>query len=277
VRHPKANSDFVLAHDAGEGAAGGGVEAFGHAAGEVGFAAGADGFAHGFGHEFGVLRFGDGGIHEEAVGAEFHGLGGVGRGADSGVDDHGDFGDAFAENAEVGGILNAEAGADRSGEGHYGGGAGVDEFARGDEIVVRVWEDDEAFFDEDARGFDETFGVWKKSLLVPDDFEFDPVGEADFPAEARGADGFVCGVAGGGVGQDEDFVAVDVVEERLFGAVGEIDAANRDRDHVGARSFVSAGHFLEAAIFTGANDEAGAKCAARYDEFVCHCVPQRQV
>ena len=263
------------ADDAGEGAAGGGVEAFGHAAGEEGFAAGADGFAHGFGHEFGVLGFGDGGVHEEAVGAEFHGLGGVAGGADTGVNDHGDFGDAFAEDAQVGGILNAEAGADRSGEWHHGGGAGVDEFTCSDKVVVGVWENDEAFFDEDARGFDKAFSVWEKSLLIADDFEFDPVGEADFPAKARGADGFFGGVAGGGVGQDENFVAVDVVEQRFFRAVSEIYAAHRDGDHVCARGGVSAGHFLEAAIFAGANDKAGAKRAARDDEFVCHlCVPK---
>ncbi len=262
----------MLADDAGEGAAGGGVEALGHAAGEVGFAASADSFAHGFGHEFGVLGFGDGGVHEEAVGAELHCLGCVTGGADTSVNDHGDFGDAFAENAQVRGILNAEAGTNRSGEWHDSGSAGVDEFARGDEVVVGVREDDEAFFDEDARGFDEAFGVWKKSLLVADDFEFDPIGKADFPAETGGADGFVGGVAGGGVGQDENFVAIDVVEQRFFGAVGEIDAAHRDGDHVCARGSVSAGHFLKAAIFAAANDEAGAKRAARDDEFVCHCV-----
>ena len=60
-------------------------------------------------------------------------------------------------------------------------------------------------------------GVGEKSLLVADDFELDPVGEADFAAEARGADGFVGGVAAGGVGQDEDFFAVDVIEERFLG------------------------------------------------------------
>ena len=55
-------------------------------------------------------------------------------------------------------------------------------------------------------------------------------------------------------------------------AVGEIDAADGDGDHVGAGSGVSARHFLEAAILSGANDQAGAKGAASDDEFVCHSV-----
>ena len=88
--------------------------------------AGDDGVTHGFGHEGGVGGFGDGGVHEQAVGAEFHRDGGVGCGAYAGIDDHGDFGDAFAKDAEIGGILDAEAGADGRGEGHDGCGACVD-------------------------------------------------------------------------------------------------------------------------------------------------------
>src|SRR5258708_26046687 len=143
-----------LADDAGERAGGGGIEALGHAAGEVAFAAGDDGVAHGFGHEHGVLGFGDRGVHQDAIGAEFHGHGGVGSGADAGIHDHGDFGDAFAEDAEVGGILHAEAGANGRGKRHDGGGAGVNELAGGDEGVGGVREKDEAFLNEDARGLD---------------------------------------------------------------------------------------------------------------------------
>jgi len=67
-----------------------------------------------------------------------------------------------------------------------------------------------AFFDENASGFDELLRVREKSLLVADDFELDPIGETDFTRETRGADGFVGGVAGGGVRQDEDLLAIDV-------------------------------------------------------------------
>src|SRR6267378_8523027 len=116
-RHRNTGPYFSkLADHAGERAGGRGVEALWHAAGEVGFAAGDDGIAHGFGHEDGVLGFGNGGVHEDAIGAKLHGNSGVGSRAHAGIDDHGNFSDAFAEDAEVGGILHAEARADGRGE-----------------------------------------------------------------------------------------------------------------------------------------------------------------
>jgi len=261
---------YGSADDAGEGGGGGGVEALGHAAGEEGLVAGDDGVAHGFSHEHCVGGFGDGGVHENAIGAEFHGHSGIGGSADARVHDHGNLGDAFAEDAEIGGILDAETRADGRGKRHDGGGASVNEFAGSDEVVVSVREDDEAFLDENLGGFDELFGVGKKRLLVADDLELDPVGEADFAGEACGADGFVGGVAGGGVGQNKDFVAVDVVEEGFLGLVAEIDAPDGDGDHVGTGSGVSAGHFGEAAILPCSDDEAGVKGAAGDDKLIGH-------
>src|ERR1700694_5125632 len=155
-----------LTDDPGERAGGGGVEALGHAAREIGFAAGDDGVAHGFGHEDSVLGFGDRSVHEDAVGAELHGDGGVRGGADAGIHDHGNFGYAFAEDAEVGGMLHSKARADGRGEGHDSGCPSVDELAGGDEVVVGIRQNDEAFLDEDARGFDELLGIGEKSLLM---------------------------------------------------------------------------------------------------------------
>src|SRR6266852_3296800 len=209
----KISGENPSADDAGERAGGGSVEALGHAAREVGFAAGDYGVAHGFRHEDGVLGFGDGRIHEDAIGTEFHGDGGVGSGADAGIHDHGNFGDAFAEDAEVGGILHAEAGSDGRGKRHDGGGAGVDEFAGGDQIIIGVGEYDEALLDEDASGLDELLSVREKSLLVADDFELDPIREADFAGQARSANGFIGGVAGGGVGKNKNLFAVDVIQK----------------------------------------------------------------
>ena len=64
-------------------AGGRGVEALGHAPREVGLAAGNDGVVHRLGHEHGVGRFGDSRVHKNAIGAEFHGDGGVGSRADA--------------------------------------------------------------------------------------------------------------------------------------------------------------------------------------------------
>ena len=66
-----------------------------------------------------------------------------------------------ASDAEISGILNAKAGADRRGKRHDGRRASVNQFARCDQIVICVRENDEAFFYKDARGFDELLGVWK--------------------------------------------------------------------------------------------------------------------
>ena len=228
------------------------------------------GVAHGFGHEGGVGGFGDGGVHEEAVGAEFHGDSGVGGGAHTSIDDHRDFGDAFAEDAKIGGILDAEAGADGRGQRHDGGGSRIDKFACGDQVVIRVRKNDEAFFYEDARGFDQLLGVGEKSLLVADDFQLDPVGEADLAGETSGANGFVGAVTSGGVRQDEHFFAVDKIEKRFFGAVGEIHAADGDGHHVCARGGVSARHFREAAVLACPHNQAGFEGAAGYDEFIGH-------
>src|SRR6266478_4475708 len=108
-RPKEISGEKSSANHTAQWAGGGSVEALGHAAGEVGFAAGDDGIAHGFGHEDGVLGFGNGGVHEDAIGAKLHGNSGVGSRAHAGIDDHGNFSDAFAEDAEVGGILHAEA------------------------------------------------------------------------------------------------------------------------------------------------------------------------
>ncbi len=183
-----------------------------------------------------------------------------------------DFGDAFAEDAEIRGILDAEAGADGRGEGHHGGGASVDELAGGDEIVVGVRKHDEAFVHQNLCGLNQLFGVGEERFLVADHFELHPVGEANFAGQTRGADGFVGGVAGGGVGKNEDFFAIDVVEQGFLGFIGEVDAANGDGDHVRAGGDVRAGHFGEAAVFASTDDEAGVEGTASDDELIGHGV-----
>src|SRR5208283_821335 len=78
-----SNSD-----QAGQRAGGIGVLLLGHAAGQIGQTAALDRQAHGAGHGDGVLGFGNGGVHQHAVAAQFHGDGGVRGGADPGIDQH---------------------------------------------------------------------------------------------------------------------------------------------------------------------------------------------
>ena len=168
---------------------------------------------HGFGHEDGIGGGGDGGVHEDAVGAHFHGEGGVGGGADTGVDDERDGGDFFAEDLQRGAVLDAETRADGGCERHDGRGSGVNEALGEDNVVGGVGQDGESFGDEDAGGFEGGLDVGVEGGLVADDFYFDPVGEADFAGETRGADGLVGGVTAGGVGQEEVAARVDEVEQ----------------------------------------------------------------
>ncbi len=144
-------------------------------------------------------------------------------------------------------------------------GSGVDEALGEDDVVGGVGQNGEAFFDEHAGGFDGGLHVGIEGLLVADDLDLDPVGEADFAAETRGADGFVGGVAAGGVGQEEVALGIDEVEQRLFAAV-EIDAADGDGDHLGAGGFDGARGFLSGLVLARADDEARAESFACNDE-----------
>ena len=67
-------------------------------------------------------------------------------------------------------------------ERHDRGRAGIDQLARVDHVVVGVGQDDEAFLDQDACGFQQSGIVGEQRLLVADDFQLDPVGQADFAA-----------------------------------------------------------------------------------------------
>ncbi len=161
-----------------------------------------------------------------------------------------------------------------SGQGHDGSGARVDQLAGGDEIVVGVGQDDKAFLDQHPRSFDELLGIREKGLLVADDFEFHPVGEADFTGQTGGANSLVGGVATCGVGQDEHLFAVDEVQQGFFGAVGEIHAADRDGDHIGARGRVGACHFGKTPILAGSHNQAGMEGAAGNNQLICHGCPR---
>ena len=139
-------------------------------------------------------------------------------------------------------VLDAEARADRRAERHHRGGARVFELAARDRIVVGVRQHDEAFLDQDARGFDQRLVVGEERALVADDLELHPVGQPRLAAEPRRPDRLVCRVAAGGVRQDEDPLGVDVVEQRLAAAVGDVHAPDRHGDHVGARGRVRLRH-----------------------------------
>src|SRR6185369_7204876 len=134
---------------------------------------------------------------------------------------------------------------------------------RVDHVVVGVGEHHETFLYKNAGGFEQSGIVGEERLFVADDFQLDPVGEADFPSQHGGAHRVVGGVAGGRIGQDEYFGAIDVIDQGFLGAVRQIDAAHGYGHHVGTASLVAAHHFLKASVFSGSHDEARGKFPPR--------------
>ena len=195
----------------------------------------------------------DGGGGEDGGAAELHRQGGVGGGADAGVEDDRDLG-ALGDDRDVVRVADAGAGADRRAERHHGGAADLLEAAGEDRVVVGVGEDGEAVGDELLGGVDELDRVGEEGAVVADHLELDPVGLEGLAGELGGADGVAGGVAAGGVGEDEEAEAVDHVEDRAAG--GGVDAAQGDGDDLGAGGGQRLFHLLERAEAAGAGDQA---------------------
>ena len=82
------------------------------------------------------------------------------------------------------------------------------------------------------------------------------MGQAHLAGQHGGAHGVVGGVAAGGVGKDEDLGTVDVIEERLLRAVGEVHTAHGDGHHLRAGGLVAPLHLQETAVLPGPYDKA---------------------
>ena len=221
--------------------------------------------AHGFGHEHSILRLGDGRVHEHAIGAQLHGHGGIGSGAHAGVDDQRHLGDAFAQDTQRGVILNPHARANRRTQRHHRRRARIDQAPRHDQIVIRIGQNDESLAHKLLGCFQQLRRVREKRLLIPDDFELHPVRESDFAAQARRSDCLFGGVASGGIGEQKIFVAIYVVKQRLFAAVGQIHTPHCYGDNFSARSLMRPAHLAETAIFSRAYNQPRMKCAAGND------------
>ena len=142
---------------------------------------------------------------------------------------------------------------------------GIDQPLRNHNVVRGIRQNREAFLHQHAGGFDGRLHVGKQRLLVADDLDLHPVGEPDLATQTRGANGFVGGVAAGGVGQQEILLRIDEVEQRFFAAI-EVDAAHRDGDHLGAAGRDGARRLLPRLVFARADDQPRAKLPACNDE-----------
>src|SRR5207245_428311 len=102
------------------------------------------------------------------------------------------------------------------GRGHDGGGARVNQPARGNQVVVRIGHHHEALFGQGFRRFDELEVIREKGLLVADDFELYPVRKPHLARHARGANRLVSRITPGGVRQDEILPPINIIEQRFF-------------------------------------------------------------
>ena len=169
-------------------------------------------------------------------------------------------GEHLAQDADVGLVLNAHAAADGRAQGHDGGRAGVDQALGNHNVVRGIRQNRKAFLHQDAGRFDGRLHVGIERGLVADDLDLHPVGEADFAAQAGGADGIVGGVAAGGVGQQKILLGIDEVEQRFLAAV-EVHAADGDGDHLGAAGFDGARGLLARLVLARCRQsDASGKC-----------------
>ena len=157
-------------------------------------------------------------------------------------------------NAQVRDVLDAETTPDRRPHGHDGGRPGIDQAAGIHQIVVGIGQDDESFLHEDSGGFKKAGIVGKQGFLIADHFQLHPVRQPDLAAQASGANGFIGRITGGGVGQKEEFLPIDMIEQGLLGAVGQVHSSHGDRHHFSPGGLVAARHFLKTTVFPCADE-----------------------
>jgi hypothetical protein len=234
-----------------------------HASGEEGLTTGDDGMAHRRRHQHRIARMGDCGIHQHAVAAEFHRHGGIGRGADAGIDDdrHAGFGD---DDLQVPRIQDAHAGTDQTGQRHDGDTSHALEHARLYGIVRAIDHDAEALADQrlgSAQGFRH---VGEQRLLIAQHFELDQIVTIEqFARQTQRAHGLLGRVAARRIGQQGIAPGRQHVEQaRLAIAGDERRAADRHGDDVGCAGIECARRFRQVAILPGPHQQAGGEAQA---------------
>jgi hypothetical protein len=131
---------------------------------------------------------------------------------------------------------------------HHAAGAGIDQPLRNHRVIRGIRQNREALLDQYTGSLDGGGDIRIQRLLIADDFDFHPVGKPDFAPQARRADGIVGGVAAGRVRQQKIFFGIDEVKKRFLRAV-KIDAADSDRDHLGAAGLQGLRGFFAGLVF----------------------------
>ena len=122
------------------------------------------------------------------------------------------------DEAQVVGVADAHAAADRRAERHHRRAAGVLQAPREDRVVVRVGQHGEALVHQLLGRLEQLGRVGQQRAVVADHLELDPVGLERLARQLRGRDGLARRVAAGGVGQQLDAGLVEHLDDRAAGA-----------------------------------------------------------
>src|SRR5579859_3935701 len=169
--------------------------------------------------------------------------------------------------------LRSPSRADGGGEGHDGRATRFFEPQRRNQVLIRVRQDLEPFGHQGAGGLEQTGDVREQGFLVADHFELHEVIEACLAGEARVPHRLVGGVAARGVGEQEEPLGIQILQDAAAGRAIEIHAPDRDGDDVRPRRFDGADHGLVVPVLAGTDHQAGAEGLTAHDEGNVHQPP----
>ncbi len=137
------------------------------------------------GHGCGVLRTGDGGVHQHRFHTHLHRHRRIRGGPDSRIHDdryvHG-----FHNNANGVRVADTQPGANGCAQRHDYCRAGIFELFGHDRIIRGVGHDHKALFDQHLGGFEQLFRIGVERLFIADDFKLDEIRQPRFPSQLGG-------------------------------------------------------------------------------------------
>ena len=212
---------------------------------------------HRTGHQHRVLRFGNRGVHQHTIAAQFHRDGGIAGSADTGIDDDRHLG-VLDDRKDVVAILDAEAGADRGGQRHHGAAANLFQPLGQYRVITAIDHHVEAFLDQRFGGGQRADHVRVQGLRIGQHFELDQLAAIQqFTGQPAGAHGVLRRVAAGGVRQDRVTAGRHGIQQAgLARVLPDVHTANSHGDDFGAAGFGGQTRFVEALVLAAADQQA---------------------
>src|SRR6185437_15418641 len=137
----------------------------------------------------------------------------------------------------------------------------------GDQVVIGVGQYRKALLDERASRAEQPLGIGEQGLPITNDLELDELVESGLPGQPGVTHRLVGRVAAGSVGQEEVFLAGEVVQHPFFFGSVEVYPADRYRDDLGAGRFDGPGHDPVVPVLAGAHHQTRTERASAYGEW----------